>query len=199
MLELSTKSNLVRMFYPLLRAPRTFNTVKHCITRSYGGARQHQHQQQLPSSKEIRQRFVDFFVHENGHQFVRSSAVVPFSDPTIAFVNAGMNQFKNVFLGTAEAPCRRAVNSQKCIRVGGKHNDISVVGTDGYHHTFFEMLGNWSFGDYFKREACGMAWRLLTEVYGIDQRRLYVSYFGGDEAMGLPADLECRDVWAELG
>lgn len=188
------------MLYPLLRAPRPFNTVKQYIARSYsGGARQHQHQQQHLSSREIRRRFLDFFIQEHGHRFVRSSAVVPFSDPTIAFVNAGMNQFKNVFLGTADAPCPRAVNSQKCIRVGGKHNDISVVGSDGYHHTFFEMLGNWSFGDYFKKEACEMAWLLLTDVYGIDRRRLYVSYFEGDEAMGLPADLECRDVWAGLG
>ncbi|XP_053685285.1 alanine--tRNA ligase, mitochondrial isoform X2 [Sabethes cyaneus] len=153
----------------------------------------------LPSSKEIRQRFLDFFIGENGHQFVRSSSVVPFSDPTIAFVNAGMNQFKNVFLGTADAPYPRVANSQKCVRVGGKHNDIGVVGTDGYHHTFFEMLGNWSFGDYFKAEACDMAWRLLRDGYGIDTRRLYVTYFGGDEAMGLPADIECRDIWASLG
>lgn len=185
------------MFYSFLRAPKRFSTLGQNARRSYGGSR---HQQQPHwSAAEIRHRFVDYFVRENGHTFVRSSSVVPFSDPTIAFVNAGMNQFKNVFLGTNEAPCRRAVNSQKCVRVGGKHNDVSIVGTDGYHHTFFEMLGNWSFGDYFKREACEMAWRLLTEVYGIDIRRLYVSYFAGDEAMGLPADLECRDVWAGLG
>ncbi|KXJ76855.1 alanine--tRNA ligase, mitochondrial [Aedes albopictus] len=181
------------MFFPFLRAPKRFSTLNRYATRLYGS---NHHQW---SSNRIRQQFVDYFVGENGHRFVRSSSVVPFSDPTIAFVNAGMNQFKNVFLGTAEPPCPRAVNSQKCIRVGGKHNDVSVVGSDGYHHTFFEMLGNWSFGDYFKREACEMAWRLLTEVYGIDRRRLYVSYFGGDETMGLPADLECRDVWAGLG
>lgn len=142
---------------------------------------------------------MDYFVRDHGHRVVRSSPVVPFSDPTIAFVNAGMNQFKSVFLGTAEPPCRRAVNSQKCIRVGGKHNDIGVVGTDGYHHTFFEMLGNWSFGDYFKREACEMALSLLKDVYRIDPRRMYVTYFGGDAAMGLPADMECREIWASLG
>ncbi|XP_058833123.1 alanine--tRNA ligase, mitochondrial [Topomyia yanbarensis] len=178
------------MSHPLLRAPRPVSVLKQYFSSS--GTR-------CPSSKEIRQRFLDFFINENDHQFVRSSSVVPFSDPTIAFVNAGMNQFKNVFLGTAEAPCRRAANSQKCVRVGGKHNDINVVGSDGYHHTFFEMLGNWSFGDYFKSEACDMAWRLLRDGYGIDSRRLYVTYFAGDEAMRLPADLECKDIWRHLG
>lgn len=90
-------------------------------------------------------------------------------------------------------------NSQKCIRVGGKHNDLSIVGTDSYHHTFFEMLGNWSFGDYFKKEACEMAWKLLTEVYKIPPERLYVTFFKGNEAMGLEPDLECRETWRQIG
>ncbi|KAL1398174.1 hypothetical protein pipiens_009174 [Culex pipiens pipiens] len=186
------------MIHPLLRASRRLRSFRGAWSSSSASAR---HSAPVPevSSAEIRRRFLDFFVRDHGHRVVRSSPVVPFSDPTIAFVNAGMNQFKSVFLGEGEAPCRRAVNSQKCIRVGGKHNDIGVVGTDGYHHTFFEMLGNWSFGDYFKREACEMALSLLKDVYRIDVRRMYVTYFGGDAAMGLPADLECREIWASLG
>lgn len=104
-----------------------------------------------------------------------------------------------MFLDRNERPCRRAVNSQKCVRVGGKHNDLNIVGTDGYHHTFFEMLGNWSFGDYFKRDACVYAWNLLKGPYGIDMSRLYVTYFGGDAKLGLEADLECVDIWRSLG
>lgn len=152
-----------------------------------------------PSSQEIRRRFLDYFTKEHNHQLVRSSPVVPFCDPTVAFVNAGMNQFKGIFLGTSEPRYRRVTNTQKCVRVGGKHNDLSVVGTDGYHHTFFEMMGNWSFGDYFKREACEHAWHLLTGVYGIDPSRLFVTYFAGDVKLGLSADLECRDIWRGLG
>ncbi|CAD7082279.1 unnamed protein product [Hermetia illucens] len=152
-----------------------------------------------PSSSEIRKMFVDYFIEEHGHTFVRSSPVVPFCDPTVAFVNAGMNQFKSIFLGKEQPMARRVVNSQKCIRVGGKHNDLSVVGKDGYHHTFFEMLGNWSFGDYFKKEACEMAWNLLRGPFGIDTSRLYVTYFGGDEGLSLPADIECREIWRSLG
>lgn len=186
------------MIHPLLRASRRLRSFRGAWSSSSASAR---HSAPVPavSSAEIRRRFLDFFVRDHGHRVVRSSPVVPFSDPTIAFVNAGMNQFKSVFLGEREAPYRRAVNSQKCVRVGGKHNDIGVVGTDGYHHTFFEMLGNWSFGDYFKREACEMALSLLKDVYRIDARRMYVTYFGGDAAMGLPADLECREIWASLG
>lgn len=150
------------------------------------------------SAKYVRQHFLDFFL-SNNHRFVRSSPVVPFCDPTLAFVNAGMNQFKGVLLGRETPIHRRVVNSQKCIRVGGKHNDLNVVGTDGYHHTFFEMLGNWSFGDYFKEEACRMAWSLITGPLRINPQRLYVTYFGGNERLGLPADTECRDIWRSIG
>ncbi|KAG5676693.1 hypothetical protein PVAND_006509 [Polypedilum vanderplanki] len=151
------------------------------------------------SSKVIRQQFLDYFVKDNDHNFVRSSSVIPFCDPTLSFTNAGMNQFKNIFLGNQQPKYTRVANTQKCIRVGGKHNDLSVVGTDGYHHTFFEMLGNWSFGDYFKKEACEMAWNLLTKVYEIPPERLYVTYFKGDQTLGLKPDIECRDIWLEIG
>ncbi|KAM7358050.1 alanine--tRNA ligase, mitochondrial [Cochliomyia hominivorax] len=155
--------------------------------------------QRILSSREIRKTFIEYFTKQHDHKFVRSSPVVPFCDPTVAFVNAGMNQFKSVFLGTTQPPFKRVVNSQKCVRVGGKHNDLSVVGEDSYHHTFFEMLGNWSFGDYFKREACSMALDLLRGPYNIDTSRLYVTYFAGDKVLGLPADLECFEIWRSLG
>ncbi|KAI8120807.1 mitochondrial, Alanine--tRNA ligase [Lucilia cuprina] len=155
--------------------------------------------QRILSSREIRKTFIDYFIKQHDHKFVRSSPVVPFCDPTVAFVNAGMNQFKSVFLGTTQPPYKRVANSQKCVRVGGKHNDLSVVGEDSYHHTFFEMLGNWSFGDYFKREACSMALDLLRGPYNIDTSRLYVTYFAGDKVLGLPADLECFEIWKSLG
>ncbi|KAG9261187.1 alanine-tRNA ligase, mitochondrial isoform X1 [Astyanax mexicanus] len=156
------------------------------------------------TSQSARQTFIQFFTEQHEHRPVPSAPVRPRGDPSLLFVNAGMNQFKPILLGCADprsemASYRRVVNSQKCVRAGGKHNDLEDVGRDVYHHTFFEMLGNWSFGDYFKVEACSMAWRLLTEVYEIPAERLYVSYFSGDAVSGLPADEETRHIWLSLG
>ena len=144
---------------------------------------------------EIRQQFIDFFVAK-GHTFVPSSSLVPGGDSTLLFTNAGMVQFKDVFLGTDQRPYTRAANSQKCMRVAGKHNDLEDVGRDDTHHTFFEMLGNWSFGDYYKKEAVAWAWELLTEVWGLDRSRLYATYFK-DEKGEVATDTEAEQAWKE--
>ncbi|HPD29626.1 MAG TPA: alanine--tRNA ligase [Phycisphaerae bacterium] len=149
------------------------------------------------TADQIRQEFIAFF-EGRGHTVVPSSPVVPIDDPTLMFANAGMNQFKDVFLGTGSRPYKRAVDTQKCIRVSGKHNDLEEVGRDTYHHTFFEMLGNWSLGDYFKREAIAWAWELLTEVWGLPKDRLYATVFGGDPEEKLAADDEAARLWTEV-
>ena len=148
------------------------------------------------TSKEIRRKYLEFF-ESKGHDIVPSAPVVNKSDPTLMFVNAGMNPFKDFFLGNATPKNARITDTQKCLRVSGKHNDLDEVGHDTYHHTLFEMLGNWSIGDYFKEEAINWAWELLTEVYGLDKERLYVTVFGGDEGDGLPRDNEAAGLWAK--
>ena len=146
------------------------------------------------TSKQIRSGFIDFF-REKGHEFVPSAPLIPIGDETLMFINAGMNQFKDFFLGLSVPPYKRAANSQKCIRVSGKHNDLEEVGLDTYHHTFFEMLGNWSFDDYFKAESIEWAWELLTKVYGIDGDLLWATVFAGDNEDGSEPDEEAEELW----
>ena len=146
------------------------------------------------TSKEIRQKYLDFFASK-GHTVVPSAPMVIKNDPTLMFTNAGMNQFKDIFLGNSAPKFPRATDSQKCLRVSGKHNDLEAVGHDGRHHTMFEMLGNWSFGDYFKTEAIDWAWELLTEVYHIDQTKLYATVFEGAEEDGTTLDTEAQAAW----
>lgn len=149
------------------------------------------------NAKQIRQAYLDFF-EKKGHKIVASAPMVVKNDPTLMFNNAGMNQFKDLFLGNSEIKIPRIANSQKCLRVSGKHNDLEEVGVDTYHHTMFEMLGNWSFGDYFKKEAIEWAWELLTEVFELEKDRLYVSVFEGDEEDNLEFDEEAATIWSSL-
>ncbi|OCX53581.1 alanine--tRNA ligase [Mucilaginibacter sp. PPCGB 2223] len=149
------------------------------------------------TASQIRQAFLDFFVSK-GHTIVPSAPIVVKNDPTLMFTNAGMNQFKAIFLGEEAPKAPRVADTQRCLRVSGKHNDLEEVGIDTYHHTMFEMLGNWSFGDYFKKEAIAWSWELLTEVYKLDKSRLYVTYFEGDEKEGLAKDQEAYDLWAQF-
>src|ERR1700755_3203861 len=143
----------------------------------------------MMTSAAIRQKFMEFFIAK-GHTIVPSAPIVIKNDPTLLFTNAGMNQFKDFFLGNRKPQDTRVADTQKCLRVSGKHNDLEEVGVDSYHHTMFEMLGNWSFGDYFKTEAIAWSWELLTEVYKIDKDRLYVTVFEGSKEEQLPQDVE---------
>src|SRR6476659_6069488 len=148
------------------------------------------------TGNEIRQRFLDYFA-KNGHKIVHSSPLLPANDPTLLFTNAGMNQFKDVFLGDEKRDYTRAVTAQKCLRAGGKHNDLDEVGKTARHQTFFEMLGNFSFGDYFKEGAIHFAWEWLTKEMALDPARMVVSVFNG-EGGGAPADDEALDLWRKV-
>ena len=148
------------------------------------------------TTSQIREAFLQYF-EKNGHRRVPSSSLVPAGDPTLLFTNAGMNQFKDTFLGREARDYTRATTSQKCVRAGGKHNDLENVGRTARHHTFFEMLGNFSFGDYFKEDAIRFAWELMVDVYGLDPERLWFSVFEGDDKV--PADDEAAALWVKAG
>jgi alanyl-tRNA synthetase len=148
------------------------------------------------NSNKIRSAFLDFFKLKN-HVIVSSAPMVIKNDPTLMFTNAGMNQFKEIFLGNAAVKHARIADSQKCLRVSGKHNDLDEVGKDTYHHTMFEMLGNWSFGDYFKEESIAFAWEFLTEVVQLDPSKLYATVFEGDNTDNTEADLEAKSFWTK--
>ncbi len=150
----------------------------------------------LPTAAHVRQQFLDFFASK-GHHIVPSAPLVVKDDPTLLFINSGMAPFKDYFLGNKPAPFRRIADTQKCLRVSGKHNDLEEVGYDTYHHTMFEMLGNWSFGDYFKKDAIAWAWELLTDVFKLEKDRLYVTYFEGDKGDGLGPDAETQALWRQ--
>ena len=152
----------------------------------------------MASSNDIRATFLGFF-GQAGHEVVPSSSLVPRNDPTLLFTNSGMVQFKDVFLGREKRDYLRATTSQKCMRVSGKHNDLDNVGPSNRHHTLFEMLGNFSFGDYFKREAIEMAWELSLEGFGFDPERIWITVFEGDEELGLGPDEEAIEIWRGLG
>lgn len=158
-----------------------------------------------PTDK-IRQTFIDYFCSSNKHKFIRSSSVLPQKGSGTYFTNAGMNQFKPIIMGEMDphdlidqTKYVGAANSQKCIRIGGKHNDLDDIGKDSYHHTFFEMMGNWSFGTYSTERACELALELLVDKYKLDMNRLYFTYFNGESSLGLGADLETRNIWLKLG
>ena len=161
-----------------------------------------------PSSR-VRTTFLDYFCGGGGehkHKFIKSSGVLPRKGAGTYFTNAGMNQFKSIILGELDADelvdARKyagVANAQKCIRIGGKHNDLADIGRDTYHHTFFEMLGNWSFGTYDKERACRLALQLLVDVYKLDVNAMYFTYFSGDAELGLAGDQQTRDIWRRLG
>src|SRR5919108_4269621 len=150
----------------------------------------------IMTGDEIREIFLKYF-EEHGHTRVRSSPLLPANDPTLLFTNAGMNQFKDVFLGNEKRDYVRAVSTQKCVRAGGKHNDLDEVGKTARHHTFFEMLGNFSFGDYFKKDAIEYAWDLVVNVWKLDPERLWFTVFEGDD--DVPADEEAETLWIKAG